>query len=501
MSQISNGGLMIFSSFTFILAFLPISVIGYYLCNRYLGLMASRIWLIGASFYFYAQWKFDYLGLLIISILINFALSQPISQRPRHLAKYWLIGGIAFNLLLLGYFKYTNFALDSFNQLTHGDFFVADILLPLAISFFTFQQIAYLVDSYIPHKRPESGFLNYCLFVSFFPQLIAGPIVHHKEMIPQFKQNVVSAENIAKGLAIFTLGLFKKVALADTLAIWANAGFSQSGSIDFVNAWLTSLCYTFQLYFDFSGYADMAIGAALLFNIVLPLNFNSPYRATSIQLFWRNWHMTLSRWFRDYVYFPLGGNKQGQRYTVRNLVIVAILSGIWHGAGWTFLIWGAMHALALAVNRLWQSYRHPLPVVIAWLLTFLFINVSWVMFRAESVEQALQMYHAMLSLNDVALIDSIKTALLQIKSTAESISWQWLFDDLTHNTLLQCLMITIGLMTCLTMPNSQTLIGIHTTAKIDIRRLIPTLIITCLAVVAFALLALGNYSEFIYFNF
>ncbi len=492
---------MIFSSFSFILAFLPIVVLGYYLCQRVAGQLTAQFWLIIASFYFYAQWNADYLLILILSIIVNYLLSQPIAHLPRPAAKYFLIFGIIFNLGLLGYFKYTNFIIDSFNQLTHNDFFVQHILLPLAISFFTFQQIAYLVDNYTAQKKPESGFLRYCLFVSFFPQLIAGPIVHHREMMPQFKQRDTSVENIAKGLAIFTIGLFKKVVLADTLAIWVNTGFSQATSMTTIDAWLTSFCYTFQLYFDFSGYADMAIGAALLFNIILPFNFHSPYRSLSIQTFWRNWHMTLSRWLREYVYFPLGGSRLGQLCTLRNLIIVALLSGLWHGAGWTFIIWGGMHAMALVLNRLWQYYARPLPVIIAWFITFLFINISWVMFRAETVAQAVQIYQAMFTFSNAEIGNMVLAEFRHISTSVQQIDWYLLFSDLTDNAFLQWLTLMVSLLVCLLLPNSQQLIGVRTTAKMNISNLAPTIMITIMAIMALTLLSLGNYSEFIYFNF
>ncbi len=244
----------------------------------------------------------------------------------------------------------------------------------------------------------EHSFINYCLFVTFFPQLIAGPIVHHKEMMPQFSNNEnqrIKYSNLAKGTYIFSLGLFKKIIIADSFAIWANAGFSSTQALTFWDAWGASLSYTFQLYYDFSAYADMAIGCALLFNIRLPINFNSPYKALSIQDFWRRWHITLSHWLRDYLYIPLGGNQKGTQRTYINLMLTFVLGGLWHGAAWTFIIWGSLHGLALMGHRIWQNAGFKLNKATAWLLTFMFINITWVFFRADDLETALNIIHAM----------------------------------------------------------------------------------------------------------
>ena len=292
-----------------------------------------------------------------------------------------LIVAIAANLALLGYFKYSDFLIDNLNFAFNLHIHSLNLLLPLAISFFTFQQIAYLVDSYSGGSTKEYNFLNYCLFVTFFPQLIAGPIVHHKEVMPQFgnlKSKVPNYKNIALGIFVFSLGLFKKVLIADTFAVWASNGFDKAEILSLIEAWVTSLSYTFQLYFDFSGYCDMAIGAALLFNIKLPINFNSPYKASDIQDFWRRWHITLSRFLRDYVYIPLGGNRKGRARTYLNLILTFIIGGIWHGAGWTFIFWGFLHGLALMIHRFWHNLGFRMNKVLAWFITFNFVNIAWV---------------------------------------------------------------------------------------------------------------------------
>jgi D-alanyl-lipoteichoic acid acyltransferase DltB (MBOAT superfamily) len=316
-----------------------------------------------------------------------------------------LIFGIVFNLSLLGYFKYADFFIENINIAFSVNAEPLHLLLPLAISFFTFQQIAYLVDSY-KQETKEYDLLNYALFVTFFPQLIAGPIVHHKEMMPQFakvRNKVKNYRNIAMGSFIFSIGLFKKVVIADTFAVWATNGFDIATTLNLFEAWATSLSYTFQLYFDFSGYTDMAIGLALLFNIKLPVNFNSPYKATNIQDFWRRWHITLSRFLRDYVYIPLGGNKKGGFRTYNNLMATFIIGGLWHGAGWTFVFWGFLHGLALIIQRLWGKLGFKLWTWLAWFVTFNFVNIAWVFFRAREWEDAVKVLNSMFSLENIVL--------------------------------------------------------------------------------------------------
>ncbi|MCK5294212.1 MAG: MBOAT family protein, partial [Arcobacteraceae bacterium] len=278
---------------------------------------------------------------------------------------------------------------------------------------FTFQQIAYLVDSYRQETK-EYDFLNYAVFVTFFPQLIAGPIVHHSEMMPQFanKRNMVkNYRNIAMGLFIFSIGLFKKVVIADTFAVWATAGFDTATTLNLFEAWATSLSYTFQLYFDFSGYTDMAIGLALLFNIRLPINFNSPYKATNIQDFWRRWHITLSRFLKDYVYIPLGGNRKGEFRTYNNLLGTFIIGGIWHGAGWTFVFWGFLHGIALVIHRAWSKLGFKIWTWLAWLITFNFINIAWVFFRAREWDDAVKVLGSMFSLDNIVLPNILESRL------------------------------------------------------------------------------------------
>ena len=343
--------------------------------------------------------------------LVNYAVGRSFARDTNYkLSKRsLLIFGIVFNVALLGYFKYVDFFLENFNGIFGSSIPLPHIALPLAISFFTFQQIAYLVDSYRGETK-EYDFLNYAIFVTFFPQLIAGPIVHHKEMMPQFASRwnkVKNYKNIALGLFIFSIGLFKKVVIADTFAIWATAGFDSVTTLSLFEAWATSLSYTFQLYFDFSGYTDMAIGAALLFNIKLPINFNSPYKATNIQDFWRRWHITLSRFLREYIYIPLGGNKVSIGRNYLNLFSVFLIGGLWHGASWMFVIWGAMHGTAMVLHRIWQQLGFTMNTLLAWFITFNFINITWVFFRAKEMEDALKVLGGMFGFEPVGNLASM----------------------------------------------------------------------------------------------
>ena len=283
------------------------------------------------------------------------------------------------------------------------------IILPIGISFFTFTQIAFLVDVY-QRKASEYRLLHYTLFVSYFPHLLAGPIIHHAEIMPQFasiKEKRLDYKNIFQGLILFTLGLFKKVVLADTFAVWANSGYSSVDQLGFLQAWSTMLAYTFQLYFDFSGYTDMAIGMSWLFNIQLPVNFNSPYKAINIQEFWRRWHITLSRFLRNYLYIFLGGNRVSESKMLRNFLIVFLVGGIWHGAGWTFIIWGFLHGLAMSICKLWQKTTIVLPKLIAWLITFAFVNVAWVFFRANHLHDALTLLKKCVNFSTVSMINPL----------------------------------------------------------------------------------------------
>ncbi len=404
---------MLFNSYEFIFLFFPLSVVGYFFCAKYFSIEIALGFLVLVSLYFYAYWNPIYLILLLFSIAFNFSIGRMLSNDGRWKARSVFIFGVGVNLALLAYYKYTNFFIDNVNSVLGMSWNVSNIILPLAISFYTFTQIAYLVDAWRGNAK-EYNFLHYCLFVSFFPHLIAGPILHHRQIIPQFinVENLTPKwSNFAVGISIFALGLFKKTVIADNLSEYVGPVYDPAAlgsNIDFFRAWGSSLAYTFQLYFDFSGYSDMAIGASRVFGILLPINFFSPYKATSIIDFWRRWHMTLSQFLRDYLYIALGGNRKGKYRRYVNLFLTMLLGGLWHGAGWPFVIWGALHGSYLIVNHGWRNLlkllgwdlsQFPLYRFFCWLITFIAVVFSWVYFRAPTLEQGNQIALAMLGVS------------------------------------------------------------------------------------------------------
>lgn len=378
---------MLFNSYYFIFLFLPIALIGYYALNYVNLYRAAGIYLIGMSLWFYGYFNISYLLILIGSIIANFFFAKLMtyfSGKPS-LQKSILIFGICANIAVIFTFKYFNFFLENINALFQTSFIPKNILLPLGISFFTFQQISFLVDS-CRGETKDYTFDEYALFVSFFPQLIAGPVVLHKETIPQFrdlKKRRILYPNFSKGMYLFALGLFKKMIIADTFGRAADYGFPAVLSLNTLEAFIVSLCYMFQLYFDFSGYCDMAAGLGYLFNITLPQNFNSPYKAASIIEFWERWHMSLTRFLRTYIYFPLGGNRKGRFRTYVNIMTVYLVSGIWHGANWTFIVWGILHGLCSCLNRIFLRQWMKLCKPIRWLITFLTVDLLTIFFRAD----------------------------------------------------------------------------------------------------------------------
>ena len=400
---------MLFNSEIFVFAFLPTVWLGYRALQLSGLTRAAVAWLVFCSLVFYAWFEPVYV-LLIISLIIFNYVASIVLLRLRSARRLCLGFAIAANLAVLGYYKYANFFIANVDALTGLEIPIQTILLPIGISFFTFQKIAYLVDIY-RGKASEYNFLDFCLFVSFFPQLIAGPIVHHAELIPQFRSQMgsrLSNTDLAGGLLLFTIGLGKKVLLADVVASWANPVFAAAHvghGIDALSAWCAVLAFTFQIYFDFSAYSDMALGLAMLFGIRLPMNFDSPYKATSIVDFWRRWHITLSRFLRDYVYIPLGGNRRGRTRRYVNLMLTMLIGGLWHGAAWTFVIWGGLHGLYLAVNHAWQASRGRLGLPegclgasgpwLARALTFVSVVAAWVFFRAQSLDAVTMIFQGL----------------------------------------------------------------------------------------------------------
>lgn len=406
---------MLFNSFSFLLAYLPVTAFVYFLLARRSDYLAAA-WLAGASIFFYGYWDHRYVPLLLASIVFNYWAALQMREAQGRRRKRWLVLAISVDLLLLGYYKYADFFLSSIRDMAGLPPIGLDIILPIGISFFTFTQIAFLVDTY-QGKVNESRFVHYVLFVTYFPHLIAGPVLHHKEMMPQFadrRNYVLSTENLAIGATIFFIGLAKKVLIADNLAPYAGSLFEQPSAPSLLVAWGGVLAYTFQLYFDFSGYSDMAVGLSRIFGVKLPINFFSPYKATNISEFWRRWHMTLSRFLRDYLYIPLGGNRKGPTRRYVNLIVTMLLGGLWHGAGWNFVIWGGLHGLYLVIQHAWSAAAERLRLSLAsgWnivftAITFVAVCYAWVFFRAANLSTAWEIVQGMTGFHGVGIPEAV----------------------------------------------------------------------------------------------
>ena len=500
---------MLFNSYEFIFAFMPIAFFVYFYLNTKKLTLLAKAWLVLASLFFYSWWNISYLPLIVISILVNYFISNLMILRDQS-RKYFFSNklvlqiGLCFNIGLLAYFKYMDFFISNINTVFGANIAALNLALPLAISFFTLQQIAFLVDSYEGLVK-ENKFLTYALFVTFFPQLIAGPIVHHKDMMPQFlnsRRKVKNYENILKGLFIFSIGLFKKVILADTLAVWATAGFDGATSLNFFAAWATSLAYTFQLYFDFSGYMDMAIGAALLFNIRLPQNFNSPYKATGMIDYWSRWHITLTTFITTYIYTPiLRSFSKGPTFAKAMFVTIVafLISGIWHGAQWIFIFWGLLHGLGVVINHLWQKkVKIKMHKVLAWLITFNYVNITFIFFRAKEWDDAFKVLSSMFSINNIVLPAQLQNKLFFLNNYGvEFGAWAEVIagSNYTPIILLLCFCLVLVPKNSIEIIHSKELINKSTTSIYK----------AIFFGVLFALSALyiygSNYSEFVYFNF
>ena len=405
---------MLFNSYEFICVFLPVVLIIYFLLARFRYTKVATAFLVLASLAFYAYWDKRYVLLLVFSIVFNYKMGSYIELYRK---KSLLVFGIAVNFVLLGYYKYTGFFLSSLNDVFHSGFLVPTIVLPLGISFFTFTQTAYLIDAYRGETKKYS-FLSYSLFVTIFPHLIAGPIIYHKDMIPQFsrlKNFIFNYNNFALGCTFFIIGLYKKTIIADSISPWVQAAFANCQGLSFLEAWVGAIGYTLQLYFDFSGYSEMAIGLGLLFNFKLPVNFHSPYQACSMIELWRRWHITLSVYLKNYLYIPLGGSRYGRVRQMINVFVTFLLGGIWHGAGWTYVLWGALHGAFLVINHMWRRVGKPLPDTLAWCLTFLSWVVTLVVFRASSVADALAMIKTMFNFGTIFSAGSYGVQLGQLR--------------------------------------------------------------------------------------
>ncbi|MBI4938105.1 MAG: MBOAT family protein [Nitrosomonadales bacterium] len=495
---------MLFNSYSFIFLYLPVVLLVFFWLARISHAFGAG-WLALASLFFYGYWNSAYIGLLLGSIVCNYSFGMWIAKagvkhegrRKRQL----LVAAVAANLLLLGYYKYTNFFIDSANSVAGTQWSLGEIILPLGISFFTFTQIAFLVDTW-QGKVKEYNFVHYLLFVTYFPHLIAGPILHHKEMMPQFAHAStyrINWDHVATGLLLFTLGLCKKVLWADSLAPFATAIFdgAQHGMTTGIlptvyEAWSGALAYTLQIYFDFSGYTDMALGIALMFNIRLPANFNSPYKATSIIEFWRRWHMTLSRFLRDYLYIPLGGNRKGKPRRYLNLMATMLLGGLWHGASWTFVVWGGLHGVYLAINHLWrevaaEKFLYWVPkwvgLLAGGMLTFIAVVAAWVVFRANDMPHALVILKAMFGI-----------AARPIAFDAVMHGNLLLLTELSGRDLLR--LLVPGLLWVWLLPNSARIRFVSGSTLLTLLQAAAVL-----SMLYFAIDQFGSYSPFLYFQF
>jgi alginate O-acetyltransferase complex protein AlgI len=514
---------MLFNSYPFLLLFLPTVLAGFFLLSAW-KIRAAAIWLTVASLAFYAWWDVRYLGLLVPSVVANFLVGRmlgALAVRRCDRARRWLLAGaVAANLAVLGYFKYVNFFLSTVDAMAAAHFGTLQVILPLGISFFTFTQIAFLVDASRGEVR-HFDFAHYALFVTYFPHLIAGPILHHGEMIPQFRSPLTYrrlAENIAVGLSYFALGLAKKCVIADQfapdVAAVFNAASGSAHSVGMLYAWQGALAYTLQLYFDFSGYCDMAVGLSRMFGIRLPFNFNSPYKATNIIDFWRRWHMTLSRFLRDYLYIPLGGSRRGRQRRYVNLMLTMLLGGLWHGANWTFVVWGGLHGLYLVVNHGWRAIRPArlldriparLRQTAALAVTFAAVVAAWVVFRAPDIATAGRLLGSM---TGAFGFTSNGVVTMPPSSLAEWTDVAGLPSGLSH--LFEVARYAAVVAIAMTLPNTQQLIDREQFGGMD-RSVLPQISLawrsnfvwgaTLGILGALAVLTFTRVSDFLYFQF
>ncbi len=468
------------------------TIIGYYILNRFKKYEIAKLYLVAMSFLFYGYFNFYYIFIMLSSILVNFFLGTGmVDSTNRSYSKALLVIGIVFNLGLLFYYKYFNFFIDNINIVFGSNLLFEKILLPLGISFFTFQQLSYVIDSY-RKTVPKYKLLDYSLFVTFFPQLVAGPIVLHSEVVPQFadtQKKHFNYDNFAKGLYAFSLGLAKKVLIADTFALFANWGHDNISVLSSTDAIFVMIAYTFQIYFDFSGYCDIATGIGYMFNIQLPMNFNSPYKSSTIIEFWERWHITLTRFFTKYVYIPLGGNRVGKIKLYRNIFIVFLVSGIWHGASWTFILWGILHGFFSIFTRILLSSVEKIPKAINWIITFIFVNLTWVLFRAETLTTAGEFYKKIFSFD----FKSINTDLINAGDGATEFASLNLSAIPMSGIFVFLLLFIITFLCVVTMKNTNEKLNLF---KPTYFKMLKTVLFLVWSVSSFA-----GISSFIYFNF
>lgn len=489
---------MLFNSYIFVFAFLPFTWIVYFWLNRRESNKAALTFLTIMSLIFYGYFNLSYLLIICTSICANYLISRLMYGKGKYstyIKKTAFVVGVTFNIALIGYFKYYDFFLENCNRVFGTSFELHNILLPLGISFFTFQQVSYVIDSY-RGETADYSFLEYASFVTFFPQLIAGPIVLHGELIPQFRDGTRRRpdwEWIASGLYIFAIGMAKKVLIADSLAGAVNIGFNEVSYLTSGDAWVVMLAYTLQIYFDFSGYCDMACGIAKMFHIEIPANFNSPYKAVSVVDFWNRWHMTLTRFLRNYIYFPLGGSRKGKVRTYLNIMIVFLVSGIWHGANWTFILWGLLHGIANCLTRMMKKSWDKMHLVTQWFLTFGFVNVAWVIFRADSIGDALEFLKTMFGMQNLNVRSEIAEAFLMPEMYWVRARWNFLadFSSVGVNGLFMWIMLAVAMFIALNCKNQT-----EDDGKMTCKKTVVTI-----GLLFWSIMSLSGISTFLYFNF
>lgn len=487
---------MLFNSYIFVLLFLPLVLIGYFGINHFRKYKLANLFLIGMSLWFYGYYNPKYLLVIGISVLGNYGVAfgiNHLSDEKIKWKKVLLILGIVANISSIFYFKYYDFFVSSLNAVAGTDFVLRHVVLPLGISFFTFQQVSYLVDTYKGQTK-DYGFIEYALFVVYFPQLVAGPIVLHSEMIPQFRdenRRCVNYQNLSHGLYVFAVGLVKKVLIADTLSKAVIWGFGDVASLSVLEAIIVILSYTLQLYFDFSGYCDMASGIACMMNFRLPQNFNSPYRATSVAEYWQRWHMSLTRFLTTYVYIPLGGNRKGKWKTYRNIMIVYLVSGIWHGANWTYIVWGITQGVFTCINRMTKNLWEKVPKALRWFINFGLINLFLVTFRAESLTQAWEYYKRLFSYSEGGFWRVREELAYCFQMEEFTVFLPGTIAGISTNYFFMILMLAVVLLLSVFAKNSSEI-----TFEKTKRRAFATV-----ALLVWGIFSLNGVSEFLYFGF
>lgn len=485
---------MLFNSYVLIFLFLPITVFGYFMFNKLRNNNFAKVWLVLCSFFFYAYFNFSYFWIILSSIVVNYVLSLLMMKtfKEKKLLKRILLSlGLFLNIGVLFFYKYLDFVFECVSNIFNTDPVYMGLILPLGISFFTFQQVSYLVDSYKGNSKIYNV-IDYSLFVTFFPQLIAGPVVLHSEVIPQFEDQSnrkFNIDNFAKGIYVFSSGLAKKVLIADNFGKIVSFGYGNIGDLSSFEAILTVFAYTIQIYFDFSGYCDMASGISYMFNIELPINFNSPYKAKNISDFWKRWHITLTRFLTSYIYIPLGGSRCSLARSCFNVFIVFLVSGIWHGAGYTFIVWGLMHGIAMIFYKIFKNSVDKIPSAITWSLTFIFVNLTWVYFRALTISEANLLLSRIFSGGFTLNYEITETLLniIPISIVTNILDFEW-----TLNVVI-VLATAFFIAVCVLMPNIQEKAKQY---KPKLSNLLTTVIMFLWSV-----FSLSGVSTFLYFNF